>query len=865
MESDSLFVDHLQHILASIGQDWCHDSSVSFEPPKADATLTDRLHMFARMATERIQDFDNVMNTKPNLSTIHEAEEFSYHLSNALQADEIQQEVIAILDLTRAHHVSSEDLATFIQTTKAVDHRQKLMIQIASANHKALGKLIYVMLNIFLHISQAGLGTPPESKEDEQRSDDTPLDGTGLDDGQGSKDISDQIQDEDELEELQKNEQQEQQEEQQTLENRKEGAVEAPENFDGLSGEEDDDQDIDEDDLDDEAGQVDQDQANHEEKQEEADKEENQKVDPNIQNQLEESNDDKQVDQELEEKESNEQAEPQADAVGDVDNADGVRSDDEEIVDQENDKGKDDKESNETIEDSEGSEVDDQDDIAEDISIDGEAEEDENGSTVEGEGQEADANGEGEEEVEGESENEGEYNGPQLNQKQSEVQQHGVEGGEDQIVNESLELQGVQNQQTAAADSKGNLPSRAHQSDAAQPFDMAAEIQKWQDKLDILENMQLPRSSIENTNALSKTKASQLEAFGDMEQDHEEVDANDAEFEPIRAREDSVDVKIEALTADVETLLKTPRLDDTTIIDMNSALEKMLESDLENTDPAEVWAMYGHLTQHLSVELCEALRLILEPTQATKLQGGFKTGKRLNLRKIISYIASDYRQDKIWLRRTRPSARQYQILLCVDDSESMSESKSMHLAYTSLSMLSKALISLEAGDISVVKFGTTVETLHDFGQSFDQTAGGHVLKGMRFDQKDTDLAQLLEKNCESLRNARRISKGSEDLWQLQLIISDGICQDHARLKTLVADALEDRIMTIFIVLDNHKSGEQSSILDLTSVEVLDEQVQTRKYMDTFPFEYYVVLEDITTLPTILCTVIKQWFDRVANI
>jgi len=31
--------------------------------------------------------------------------------------------------------------------------------------------------------------------------------------------------------------------------------------------------------------------------------------------------------------------------------------------------------------------------------------------------------------------------------------------------------------------------------------------------------------------------------------------------------------------------------------------------------------------------------------------GDFKSGKRLNLKKIIGYIASNYNKDKIWLRR----------------------------------------------------------------------------------------------------------------------------------------------------------------------------------------------------------------------
>ena len=38
---------------------------------------------------------------------------------------------------------------------------------------------------------------------------------------------------------------------------------------------------------------------------------------------------------------------------------------------------------------------------------------------------------------------------------------------------------------------------------------------------------------------------------------------------------------------------------------------------------------------------------------------------------IIPYIASQFRKDKIWLRRTKPSKRQYQVVVAIDNSRSM--------------------------------------------------------------------------------------------------------------------------------------------------------------------------------------------------
>lgn len=78
-------------------------------------------------------------------------------------------------------------------------------------------------------------------------------------------------------------------------------------------------------------------------------------------------------------------------------------------------------------------------------------------------------------------------------------------------------------------------------------------------------------------------------------------------------------------------------------------------------------------TQEATAHLCEQLRIVLEPQLSQHLQGDFRTGKRLNMRKVISFIASHYRNDKIWLRRTLPSKRDYKLLLAIDDSLSMKE------------------------------------------------------------------------------------------------------------------------------------------------------------------------------------------------
>jgi midasin len=318
------------------------------------------------------------------------------------------------------------------------------------------------------------------------------------------------------------------------------------------------------------------------------------------------------------------------------------------------------------------------------------------------------------------------------------------------------------------------------------------------------------------------------------------------------------------------------------------------------TTPAEadgaedLWRQYASLTSDLSYALCEQLRLILEPTLATRLQGDFRTGKRLNMRKIIPYIASEYTKDKIWLRRTKPSRREYQVLLSLDDSRSMAESHSVHLAYQTLALVSQALTKLEVGQVAIARFGEGVDVLHEFSDAgFSDADGAKVMRAFKFDQHRTDVAALLERTLSYLADARAKNAGASapDLWQLQIIISDGVCQDHNRLRTLLRRALEERVMVVFLVVDNLEAAPtplstaantpaasgantptmappRRSILSMqsitpTMVNGRPDFVMTR-YLDTFPFEFYVVLRDVEALPGVLADTLRQWMARVSQ-
>lgn len=292
---------------------------------------------------------------------------------------------------------------------------------------------------------------------------------------------------------------------------------------------------------------------------------------------------------------------------------------------------------------------------------------------------------------------------------------------------------------------------------------------------------------------------------------------------------------------------------------------KLEEPSRALTESRELWRECEIATAELSARLSEQLRLILEPTLATKLRGDYKTGKRLNMKRIIPYIASQFRKDKIWLRRTKPSKRQYQIMIALDDSKSMSESKCVKLAFDSLCLVSKTLTQLESGGLSIVKFGESIREVHAFDEQFSNEAGAKAFQWFGFNETKTDIKRLVAESIKIFERSRTSSGG--DQWQLEIIISDGVCEDHETIQRLVRRARESKIMLVFVIIDGINSNE--SIMDMSQVKYVPDQfgnVQLKidKYLDTFPFEFYVVVHDITELPEMLSVILRQYFSDLAS-
>jgi len=279
----------------------------------------------------------------------------------------------------------------------------------------------------------------------------------------------------------------------------------------------------------------------------------------------------------------------------------------------------------------------------------------------------------------------------------------------------------------------------------------------------------------------------------------------------------------------------------------------------------EVWSRTELLTSSLAGELAEQLRVLLEPTLASRLAGDYRTGKRLNMKRVIPYIASSFRKDRIWMRRTRPDKRRYQVVVAIDNSRSMQENGCGKFAVEALGLIARALSRLEVGEVGVVSFGGagTARALHELGAPFTDEAGAAVVSQLGFDQDNTiadrpmtELMTFLDVTLEQA--AVRAASTESTLKQLVLILADGRFHEKESLRRVVRETEERRgAMTAFIALDGVGKGQ--SLLDLKTVAFRNGQPVFSKYLDSFPFPFYILLREIAQLPHTLSDLLRQWF------
>merc|ERR1712166_1319250 len=434
---------------------------------------------------------------------------------------------------------------------------------------------------------------------------------------------------------------------------------------------------------------------------------------------------------------------------------------------------------------------------------------------------------------------------------------------DDQVLGQATEDQQKQEEANVMVDEQDDGADEAKEDDVTQQEDDAE-----QDGDDKTPKEQQPQSAVQTTQTKLDKNATEEEVTAADSEDEEMPEADGAEGEGAEAEEPGVN-ETHGDLADLVAEHQEEQLELKDLDAIRAEITQMMEKwrngeqgDLE--DGAEMWDRYLAATSQLSNELCEALRLVLEPTLKTRLQSGYRTGKRIDMKKVVPYIASDFRKDRIWMRRSRPNNRCYQVMCAIDSSQSMMENGAGQLATEALVTISRALARLEVGQISLVSFGEDVNVLHPFDAPFSDATGASWISKLTFEDERTDVLQLMKTTVPMLEEARHNSSGAAENVQILFVISDAVFSHREACRAWVSEAAAKKQLIVFIIIDTNDGT--SSALERQSFSFGEDGSMLQiSYMDTFPYPFYIVLRDINSMPQIIGDSLRQWFEMLQKV
>ncbi|KAL0222135.1 hypothetical protein RCL1_001989 [Eukaryota sp. TZLM3-RCL] len=288
-----------------------------------------------------------------------------------------------------------------------------------------------------------------------------------------------------------------------------------------------------------------------------------------------------------------------------------------------------------------------------------------------------------------------------------------------------------------------------------------------------------------------------------------------------------------------------------------SLISDPIQSSTIDLNPLSLnqWRELSLSTSTDSFALSEKFRQILEPTLASKLKGDFKTGKRLNLKKIVPFIASNFKKDSIWLRRTLPSKRNYSIAFAIDNSQSMKLFNTADVALRTLVMMLNSLSLAEVGQFGVLKFGSEVNVSLPLSSSISDILGGKMLSTFTFDDQQTDVLRVVTSSINFLSS-------SLDSSRLLFIISDGRFSNQSEVEMAVRLANQNNVLIVFLIVDNPNA--QDAIVNLKTISYPNGKLKVDLYLDQFPFPFYIILRDPSALTDAISSSLQQWLAAITS-
>ena len=92
--------------------------------------------------------------------------------------------------------------------------------------------------------------------------------------------------------------------------------------------------------------------------------------------------------------------------------------------------------------------------------------------------------------------------------------------------------------------------------------------------------------------------------------------------------------------------------------------------------------------------------------------------------------------------------------------------------------------------------------------------------------------------------------------------------DLDKVRKQVREMSERNILLVMIIVEGKQGKrlkEKDSIIHMKEVAFEKGKPKIKHFIDDYPFPYYLVLEDMNSLPEILGDALRQWFEMLAQI
>ncbi|CRH03807.1 dynein-related AAA-type ATPase, putative [Plasmodium relictum] len=299
-----------------------------------------------------------------------------------------------------------------------------------------------------------------------------------------------------------------------------------------------------------------------------------------------------------------------------------------------------------------------------------------------------------------------------------------------------------------------------------------------------------------------------------------------------------------------------------------------LHDDNFNVEYEKLYNQINNETEMISSQLCEQLKIILEPTVRNKYEGDYKSGKKLNIKKLVNYFASDFRNSKIWKRKTKLNKRDYNILIAIDNTKSMKINNIQKMTLNAIFLVAKAFEKLNVGKIGICSFGeseviSSNNVVCSMTNSLNKQDFLKILNHFQFNhdtQNSFDNAMLNAlKICNYIfKNSHTQNNSKNQINHLMLIISDGRFNKNS-VKAEIFKCIQNNFIPVLMIIDTQlENNKAQSIFNLKQTFYKNNKLEIVPYLNDFPFPYFVVVNDINDIPSLTCDIIRQWFQMLNN-